>query len=94
MYCICIKSDFLTGALSGCSLIDLCLRQLSCAQGMFDHTSLVSFNIYIYILEGTARYEGLLLAPAESFGRRPRLFYAVFAYVRPYLVVSSNLFNF
>ena len=26
------------------------------------------------ILEGTARYAGLLLAPAEGFGLRPRLF--------------------
>ena len=25
-------------------------------------------------LEGTARYAGLLLAPAEGFGLRPRLF--------------------
>ena len=28
------------------------------------------FNIYI--LEGTARYKGLLRAPAENFGLRPR----------------------
>ena len=26
------------------------------------------------VLEGTARYAGLLLAPAEGFGLRPRLF--------------------
>ena len=29
---------------------------------------------YVISLEGTARYAGLLLAPAESFGLRPRLF--------------------
>ena len=28
-------------------------------------------------LEGTARYAGLLLAPAEGFGLRPRLFFAL-----------------
>ena len=27
---------------------------------------------YLYILEGAARYAGLLLAPAEGFGLRPR----------------------
>ena len=27
------------------------------------------------VLEGTARYEGLLLAPAEGFGLRPRHFW-------------------
>ena len=40
--------------------------------------------IYIHVfyvrkldkLEGTARYAGLLLAPADSFGPRPRLFWA------------------
>ena len=56
----------------------------------------------LYALEGTARYAGLLLAPAEGFGLRPRLFfgkkkegfYAVFAYFRPFLVFSSNLSNF
>jgi hypothetical protein len=29
------------------------------------------------ILEDTARYAGLLLAPAEGFGLRPRLFFAL-----------------
>ena len=31
-------------------------------------------KLYNHILEGTARYAGLLLAPAEGFGVRPRLF--------------------
>ena len=30
-----------------------------------------------YILEGAARYAGLLLAPAEGFGLRPRPFFAL-----------------
>ena len=50
--------------------------------------------------EGTARYTGLLLAPAEGFGLWQRLFgplgektafHAVGAYFRPFLVFSSNL---
>ena len=54
-------------------------------------------------LEGTARYAGLLLAPAEGFGLRPRLFlpfgkkrayYAVLANFWQFLVSSSNLANF
>ena len=59
----------------------------------------------VYItLEGATRYAGLLLAPAEGFGLRPRaflpfgqtksLFHAVFAYFRPFLVFSSNIGNF
>ena len=56
--------------------------------------------LILYKLEGTA---GLLLAPAEGFGLRPRLFlpfgkkkkvfYAVFAYFRSFFVLSSNLSN-
>ena len=54
-------------------------------------------------LEDTARYADLLLAPAEGFGLRPRLFlplgqkkafYAALAHSRPFLVFSSNLGNF
>ena len=54
-------------------------------------------------LEGTARYAGLLLAPAEGFGLRPRLFLPFgqkksflcsFGLLRPFLVFSSNLSNF
>ena len=56
-------------------------------------------------LEGTARYAGLLLAPAEGlwpqaktfcwpFGQKNRAFYAVLAYFSPWLVFSSNLSNF
>ena len=50
--------------------------------------------------EDTARYADLLLAPAEDFGLRPRLFCpsgkkrAVLAHFRPFLVSSSNLGNF
>ena len=48
-----------------------------------------------------ARYGGLLLAPAEGFGLRPRLFlpgkkrayYAVLAHFWQFLVSSSNLGN-
>ena len=49
-------------------------------------------------LEDTARYAGLLLAPAEGFGLQPRLqpgkkrdFHADCAYFRPFVVFSSNL---
>ena len=31
------------------------------------------------ILEDTARYAGLLLAPAEAFGLRPKAFFALWA---------------
>ena len=59
--------------------------------------------LLITLLEGTACYAGLLLTPAESFGLQPRTFlpfgkkrafYAVFAYLRPFLMFSSNLSNF
>ena len=33
----------------------------------------------LHKLEGAARYTGLLLAPAESFGLRPRPFFALWA---------------
>ena len=52
-------------------------------------------------LEGAARYAGLLLAPAEGFGLRPRSFFAlrakkdllmsVWAQIWEFLVISSNL---
>ena len=54
-------------------------------------------------LEDTARYTGLLLAPAEGFGLRPRVvypvgktrpFYDVLVNFRPFLVSSSNLIIF
>jgi hypothetical protein len=47
-------------------------------------------------LEDTARYAGLLLAPAESFGLRPRLFLpfgqkkSFLCCFGPFLVSSSN----
>ena len=44
-------------------------------------------NILLYKigLEGTARYTGILLAPEKGF------FTLFFAYVRPFVVFSSNL---
>ena len=48
--------------------------------------------VSISVLEGTARYAGLLLDPAKSCGLRPR--HAVFAYFRPFLVFSINISNF
>ena len=51
-------------------------------------------------LEDTARYAGLLLAPAEGFGRgffypsgKKRAFYAVLAHFWQFLVISSNRGN-
>ena len=55
------------------------------------------------VLEDTARYVGLLLAPAEGFGGgqgffcpsgKKIIFYDVFAFFRPFLGFSSNLINF
>ena len=55
-------------------------------------------------LEGKAHYAGLLLAPAEGFGLRPRPFFAllakkdlfmsVLAQILEFLVISSNLSKF
>ena len=57
--------------------------------------------ILINALEDTARYAGLLLAPAEGFGRgfffpsgKKRAYYAVLANFWQFLVSSSNLGNF
>ena len=51
-------------------------------------------------LEGTDRNAGLLLSPAEGFGRgffypsdKKMLFHAVCVYFRPFLVFISNLCN-
>ena len=41
---------------------------------LLDHVSLNDSVSLLDILEDTARYAGLLLAPAEGFGLRPRLF--------------------
>ena len=46
----------------------------------------VSFN---YELEDTARYAGLLLAPAEGFGLWPRLFFALWAKKRAFYAVLA-----
>ena len=59
--------------------------------------------VYKLRLEGTARYAGLLLAPAEGFGLRPRLFLPfVFLLILGHfwcsvvtsVTFSSNLSNF
>ena len=56
----------------------------------------IGFQI-LKILEDTARYVGLLLAPAEGFDRgffgpsgKKRAFYAVLAQFWQFLVFSSN----
>ena len=66
--------------------------------------SVIHFPITIMLLqklEDTARYAGLLLAPAEGFGRaffwpsgKKRAYYAVLAHFWHFLVSSSNLGNF
>ena len=78
---------------------------------MYDEFVVFSKNVHVSMqLEGTARYAGLLLAPAEGYGLRPRFFlpfgqkgafYAVFAYFRPFwclvvtlVTLSGNLGNF
>ena len=58
-------------------------------------------NVMLEILEGTARYAGLLLAPAEGIWPladaffalqvKKSSFYAVFAHFRPFFVFSSKL---
>ena len=61
-------------------------------------TSLVSDSLltiittiyFNYILEDTARYAGLLLAPAEGFGLQPRLFLP-FGQKRAYYAVLAHL---
>ena len=45
------------------------------------------------ILEDTARYAGLLLAPAEGFGLRPR-FFLPFGKKRAYYAVWAHLGHF
>ena len=42
-------------------------------QHMYYNTTLLNCAV-LAVLKGTARYAGLLLAPAEGFGLRPRLF--------------------
>ena len=64
----------------------------------------IQYKVYS-ILGDTARYAGLLIAPAEGSGLQPRfflpfgqkrraLFFAVLAYFRLFLVFSSKLSNF
>ena len=55
----------------------------------------------LFILEDTAGYVGLLLAPAGGFGRglfsgkkKKKAYYTVLAYFWQFLVPSSNLSNF
>ena len=69
------------------------------AGGNFPLSIIENYNI----LEDTARYVGLLLAPAEVFGLWPRFFLpfgqkkaynAALAHFWEFLVSSSNLGNF
>ena len=46
------------------------------------------------VLEDTARYAGLLLAPAEGFGLWPRVFFALRAKKTNYYVLLSNFRKF
>ena len=55
----------------------------------------------LFRLEDTARYAGLLVAPAEGYGRgffaplgKIRAYYAVLAHFLQFLVSSSKLGNF
>ena len=57
--------------------------------------------VFFLILEDTARYAGLLLAPVEGFGRgffcpsgKKRAYYAVLAHFWQFLVSNSSLGNF
>ena len=71
-----------------------------------DQLICISMKVFfLCLLEGTARYAGFLLAPAEGFGLQPRFFFFFFflqktvfkdvcAYYRPFMVISSNLPNF
>ena len=58
------------------SLYDNILLQTFSYQDLLlcKHTPLNTFSSFLSTLEDTARYAGLLLAPAEGFGLRPRLF--------------------
>ena len=58
--------------------------------------TIVSNNFPFYLkLEDTARYAGLLLAPAEGFGLRPRPIFGDFwCPVVTVVTFSSNLSNF
>ena len=48
--------------------------QLCVSYQLFSNLLVINFVQFFIKLEGTARYAGLLLAPAEGFGLRPRLF--------------------
>ena len=77
---------------TSCSSVQSQVAQL--APGPAQHHSTY---ILVYILEDTAGYAGILLAPAEGFGLWPgkkRACYAVLAHFWQLLVSSSNLGNF
>ena len=75
-----------------------------CMNGQTYENLVSSYLLVSSKLEDTARYAGLLLAPAEGFGLRPRAFfalrtkkrayYAALAHFWQFLVSSSNLGNF
>ena len=54
------------------------------------HT-VVQIVAYLELLEGAARYAGLLLAPAESFGLWPRPFFPLWAKKDLFMSVSSQI---
>ena len=85
------------------NILSLVWKKLCTKVERISFESLSRIPLFRRGLEGTARYAGLLLAPAEGFGLRPRLFlpfgqkrayYAVLAHFWQFLVSSSNLGNF
>ena len=48
------------------------------------------FFQFLFILEDTARYAGILLAPAEGFGLRPGAFFALGGQKRAHYAVLAN----
>ena len=55
--------------------IQVSAQQLKYFQGKPFHL----FFLFLKILEDTARYAGLFLAPAEGFGLRPNVFFGLWA---------------
>ena len=50
--------------------------------------------VLLQILEGAARYAGLLLAPAEGFGLGPRPFFLPFGQKNKFLCLFLVIFGF
>ena len=66
------------GSLDQCYAVLCCAVQnnaVLCCDVQSSAVNTVQCNVVqLFVLEDTARYAGLLLAPAEGFGLRPRLF--------------------